>query len=116
MKPFRWQKEELSLLRVLWEESSIEDVYSAFPGKTPRAIRRTAERHGYRRPWQLIHEARKKNGAKGNAALKAHRDRQIEREDELLALQRVIVPAHMAKAVCLAGVLSNPLEAAWRGL
>lgn len=116
MKGSRWSDEEKAQLRQLWTTTDIEVVLRSFPGRTEYSVRRTADRLGLRRPWEEIVKVRAAAGRKTMQPLNAKREARRQEQESLELLQRVfIVPASEAKAINLARVLSNPLEAAWRG-
>lgn len=116
MKGSRWSEQEQALLRQLWQSAEIQTVLSSFPGRSEDSIRRQADRLRLRRPWEEIVKVRAAGGRKSVQVMNAKREAKRQQEESLELMQRVfIVPASEAKAINLARVLSNPLEAAWRG-
>lgn len=108
----RWTEAETALLSKLWPDAPLQDVFSAFPGRTHSSIRKAAEGRGLKRSKQVTQAAMRENGKKGNAVLRKIQASRIVKEDAGLEVQQIVVNAAVMK---IGGeALAHPLQQLWR--
>lgn len=106
-----WSPEDMDLLRRLWTTAPIEEVRKAFPTRSSHALEQRSRKLGVRRPAHEIKRTRDEACRLASAASKA---KAAKRAADPLPVKQAIRQASRSQ-FALERVLSNPLEAAWRG-